>query len=594
MTEKKGGSKPKQSEVWTKVIGDSILKVTSYEDKFIPSLWDSQGIVWCGGYVSNSKKARNMAVMSYNRNFRLFFEEGLADVDPELLIRLPFNELIYINNSGNVERLIKDLDVENPEIVPLLVDQWGIIIDGNSRHAAVETLNAGSDGNKFPRVPVEIRTFSDNLERLRQLKLRNSYRVKTKMQQYIEAQLMLQIEKQEVERKKRRGEDTAIARHGRSIDRVAATVGTGRTTLQIGFNVVEAIQKEENADLAKKWSKLLEEGTNKMAYDILSVPTEDREAVIDQLYNPEGKLRKKVSVERAYNEVKAERLIDAERESSGNSNDASGEAVDGETKDSDNLRVQHLKIQRELGDKPSDNWYTPQEILDLVLEVLGEIDVDPFSDLSKRIPAHKHYTIADSAFEPHNHWEGRVFANILYSDLAKCMQRASKEIVEGYTKKSIYLCDSGVLFNKKTQNIIDQHEMSICAWNGRIEFVPGDLLITDNPNAGSNASRINSLFLFYSEDPALHRRFSDIFSPYGKVYHDVSYYLFNQNPLDLVWEDNKTRLLDCDLSIEQAEDGLWIARAGGDVMDSLVDANEAQTFAIALAVKSLSTQNPFQ
>ncbi|NEO90938.1 MAG: hypothetical protein F6K56_12080 [Moorea sp. SIO3G5] len=144
--------------------------------------------------------------------------------------------------------------------------------------------------------------------------------------------------------------------------------------------MVEAIQKEENADLAKKWSKLLEEGTNKMAYDILSVPTEDRESVIDQHYNPEGRLRKKVSVERAYNEVKAERLIDAELESSGNSNDASGEAVDGETND---------------------------------------------------------------------------------SDMGKCMQRASKEIVEGYTKTAIYLCDSGVLFNKKTQNIIDQHEMSI-------------------------------------------------------------------------------------------------------------------------------------
>ncbi|NET66452.1 MAG: hypothetical protein F6K63_19500 [Moorea sp. SIO1G6] len=140
-------------------------------------MWDSQGIVWCGGYVSYSKKAKNMAVMSYNGNLRLFFEEELADVDPELLIRLPFNELIYINNSGNVERLIKDLDGSNPELVPILVDQWGIIIDGNSRHAAVEGLNAGSDGNKFPRVPVEIRTFSDNLERLRQLKLRNSYLV---------------------------------------------------------------------------------------------------------------------------------------------------------------------------------------------------------------------------------------------------------------------------------------------------------------------------------------------------------------------------------------------------------------------------------
>ncbi|NEO75520.1 hypothetical protein [Moorena sp. SIO4G3] len=118
--------------------------------------------------------------------------------------------------------------------------------------------------------------------------------------------------------------------------------------------------------------------------------------MIDQLYNPEGRLRKKVSVERAYNEVKAERLIDAELDSSGNSNDASGEAVDGETND---------------------------------------------------------------------------------SDMGKCMQRASKERVVCYTKKAIYLCDSGVLFNKKTQNIIDQHEMSICAWNGRIEFVPGDLLI---------------------------------------------------------------------------------------------------------------------
>ncbi|NEP57957.1 MAG: hypothetical protein F6K31_13195 [Symploca sp. SIO2G7] len=600
-----------------KAIGEAEIKVEKEEGFCFPSLWDNGQIVWSGGCVKSFDKARNMATIAYNRYTRIFEEEGLAQVDPDFLIRLPYNELIYVNNSSNIDRLVEELGVEQPELLPLTVDQWGIIIDGNSRHAAVEILNSQSEQEKkFPRIPIEIRRFEDELERLQALKLRNSYRAKSRIQLLIEAQLAVQIEAQLA--KKRMQAGVKLDKRRRSIDTVANRLGVGAKSLRSGFGALEAIQKvkESHPELARKWARLLEDASSKTALDIEGVPLEDREAVIDKLYDEDGVIRKKVSVERAYQELKAERLRElekakkkdeTEKSSSKSSTKSSSQSSTPSTASTDNsevteeleeselVRLAQIKTQRELGDKASDNWYTPKEVVNLVIEVLGEIDLDAFADLGKRIPAKKHYTIVDDAFLKKNHWEGSVFANILYSDQTKCLQEASREIASGHTKTGIYLCESGVLFNKRTQDVIEKHEMSICIWRGKIEFVPGDLLLEENPDVVGSSSRINSVFLLYG-DELKKRHFEEIFSVYGGVYHDASYFL-NQyvNPIDAIrqinWKSGKAVFGDIKMTVRQ-EDDLWIAEADGKTIDSLVSEDEAQIYAIAIALKGL-LHNPF-
>ena len=589
------------------------VKATSERGEvFIPSLWDEDGLVWMGGAVPSVKKATNMATIACNRYTGLFKEVGLASVDPDLLVRLPYNELIYLDNESNIQRLIDELDIEQPSLLSLVIDQWGIIIDGNSRHAAVERLNARDPENrKFRRIPVEIKSFPSGLARLEELRLRNSYRTKSRIQELNEMRLKLQIEIKK--RQDALGKPKSQKPRGRSIERVAAETGISRNTLHRGLSAIEEIEriKDSNPSLAQKWTQLLNEGTNKMSFDIVGVPSEDREAVIDKLYE-KGKLSKKVSVDKAHKAVLAEKLRNSDGAGATESSDRDPTGVDGETTDAltpdleqaneqaEREKQARLNTYKELGDKPTDNWYTPTEIIELILEVMGEIDLDPFSDLQKRIPAKNHYTIFDDAFADKNHWTGSVFANILYSDPAKCLKKASKEILDGHTKKGLYLCESGVLFNKKTQTLIDKHEMSICNWKGRIDFIPGEFLLDESPNTVTGASRINSVILFYSLDPADHRQFEEVFSPFGKIYHDVGYYLHHSqsslDPFDAVkvnWEDGKSKFGHIELSVYESEDTLWVAQAGEHKIDSLSDKKEAEVTAIALAISNYSSNDPF-
>ncbi|MHC5722302.1 MAG: hypothetical protein ACYTX0_62390, partial [Nostoc sp.] len=59
--------------------------------------------------------------------------------------------------------------------------------------------------------------------------------------------------------------------------------------------------------------------------------------------------------------------------------------------------------------KESDKWYTPPKIEDLVIKVLGTIDLDPCADDGKHIAAAHHYTAADDGLS--QEWHGRIFMN---------------------------------------------------------------------------------------------------------------------------------------------------------------------------------------
>lgn len=63
----------------------------------------------------------------------------------------------------------------------------------------------------------------------------------------------------------------------------------------------------------------------------------------------------------------------------------------------------------------SEEWTTPPDVIAAVVEVLGEIDLDPASDPARSVPARRHFTLEDNGLaQP---WPGRVFLNPPYGHM---------------------------------------------------------------------------------------------------------------------------------------------------------------------------------
>ena len=60
----------------------------------------------------------------------------------------------------------------------------------------------------------------------------------------------------------------------------------------------------------------------------------------------------------------------------------------------------------------SADWYTPDHIIQRVMEVLGDIDLDPCADPDRTIPAATHFTPEGDGLS--RGWHGRVYMNPPY------------------------------------------------------------------------------------------------------------------------------------------------------------------------------------
>jgi phage N-6-adenine-methyltransferase len=78
----------------------------------------------------------------------------------------------------------------------------------------------------------------------------------------------------------------------------------------------------------------------------------------------------------------------------------------------------------------SDDWLTPPHIIERVLQVLGQIDLDPCADddHDPNVPATRHFTIADDGLT--QEWSGQVFLNPPYG---RAIGDWVAKLVEEYT-----------------------------------------------------------------------------------------------------------------------------------------------------------------
>jgi phage N-6-adenine-methyltransferase len=153
----------------------------------------------------------------------------------------------------------------------------------------------------------------------------------------------------------------------------------------------------------------------------------------------------------------------------------------------------------------TDEWYTPKEILDSVIEVFGEIDLDPCSNNkdSPNVPANSHFTYEDNGLT--REWKGTVYMNPPYG----------REIVD-WVDKLLSEWEKGnieaiALVPARTDTAwfakLDAHPW--CAVRGRLKF-------SNNPNSAPFPSAV--FYLGRDEDEAGPDRFVSVFLKHGTIF----------------------------------------------------------------------------
>jgi phage N-6-adenine-methyltransferase len=152
--------------------------------------------------------------------------------------------------------------------------------------------------------------------------------------------------------------------------------------------------------------------------------------------------------------------------------------------------------------KSSDCWYTPPNIIELVVKVLGRIDLDPCADEGKHVPAQVHYTVMDNGLN--RLWNGRVFMNPPYSCPGVWMSKLLNEFQAGRVKESIVLVSAATDTNWLSP-VMDVQP--VCFWKGRIKFL-------DENYQPKNSARQSHVLIYWGDN---WQCFKQVFESYGVV-----------------------------------------------------------------------------
>lgn len=152
--------------------------------------------------------------------------------------------------------------------------------------------------------------------------------------------------------------------------------------------------------------------------------------------------------------------------------------------------------------KSSDCWYTPNSIVELVVQVLKKIDLDPCADDGKHLEARKHYTIVDDGLI--REWEGQVFMNPPFSHPGVWIKKLQSEIESGRVTEAIALVPAATDTNWLSPVLKTQ---PICFWKGRIKFLGEDY-------QSKQAARQSHVLVYWGDN---WMRFRDVFEGHGFV-----------------------------------------------------------------------------
>jgi len=153
----------------------------------------------------------------------------------------------------------------------------------------------------------------------------------------------------------------------------------------------------------------------------------------------------------------------------------------------------------------TEEWYTPKEIIDSVIKVLGEIDLDPCSNSKTHpiIPAKKHFTKEDDGLT--KPWRGTVYMNPPYGREIK--DWISKLLTEWEEGKIEGIALVPARTDTDWFHQLDAHPW--CAVRGRLKF-------SSNPNSAPFPSAV--FYIGQDEDIEGIERFAKIFRKHGTIF----------------------------------------------------------------------------
>ena len=146
-------------------------------------------------------------------------------------------------------------------------------------------------------------------------------------------------------------------------------------------------------------------------------------------------------------------------------------------------------------------WYTPADLLDLVVEVFGVIDLDPCSNSAEKpnVPAMKHYTIHDNGLA--HDWQGRVFMNPPYGrDIVEWIEKLAAEFEAGRVTQGIALVPA----RTDTAWFRRLRDFPRCFISGRLRF-----------NGHETGAPFPSMAVYLGSDLT---QFVSVFSQIGDIY----------------------------------------------------------------------------
>jgi len=111
--------------------------------------------------------------------------------------------------------------------------------------------------------------------------------------------------------------------------------------------------------------------------------------------------------------------------------------------------------------------YTPQEVIELVVAVLGEIDLDPCSNPDHpNVPAKQHFSEKDNGLA--HAWAGRVYMNPPYGrDIGQWVEKLCASHEEGAVSEAIALVPA----RTDTQWFARFRDYVCCFVSGRLTFI---------------------------------------------------------------------------------------------------------------------------
>ena len=154
----------------------------------------------------------------------------------------------------------------------------------------------------------------------------------------------------------------------------------------------------------------------------------------------------------------------------------------------------------------TDCWYSPPHIVELIIQVLGEINLDPCADDGRHIPAQEHYTFDDNGLE--KPWWGKVYMNPPYSHPGVWMRKLQLEFETGNVDEAIALVPAATDTNWLSPVLKTQ---PVCFWKGRIKFLGQDY----QPKSSARQSHV---LVYWGNN---WQKFREVFEEYGVVYFPI-------------------------------------------------------------------------